>query len=73
FVQDWNESIKYLTASSKQILTEGQILEGLSSKTQGLISSSLNFDSFINLNSYSKVERGFTNKMIGCSVRCIGN
>jgi len=58
FVQDWNENIKFLTVSSKEILSEGRILEGASSKTQGLIFSALNFDSFINLNSYSKVERG---------------
>lgn len=61
-VQDWNENIKYLTVSSKEVLIKGQILEGVSSKTQGLIFSSFDFDAFINLNSYSKVERGWASE-----------
>ena len=59
FVQNWNEKIKQLTISSKEYLEEGKILEGVSSRTQGSISSAISPNSFINLGSYSKSENGW--------------
>jgi len=59
FVKDWNEKIKYLKVSSREILEEGKILEGDSSKTQGRISSAIKSNGFINTGSYSKSENGW--------------
>jgi len=59
FVQDWNEQIKQLTVSSKENLKEGKILEGVSSRTQGSISSTISPNAFIDLGSYSKSENGW--------------
>jgi len=59
FVQSWNNNIKLLTISSKQSLNSGKILESISSKTQGEISSVISAESFIDVGSFSKVENGW--------------
>ncbi len=62
FVQNWDEKIKYIRISSREIIESGRTLEGLSSKTQGKVSSSVNFEGFINVGAYSKVENGWTSE-----------
>jgi len=59
FVEDWNEKTKYVRISSREILKEGNILEGTSSKTQGRISSVVKTEGFIDVGSYSKSENGW--------------
>ena len=58
FVEDWNEKTKYLKISSREVIKEENIIEGVSSKTQGKISSALKSEGFINLGAYSKIENG---------------
>lgn len=59
FVEDWNEKTKYLTISSKNNIETSKVIEGVSSKTQGEISSVIRTNSFINADAFSKVERGW--------------
>jgi hypothetical protein len=58
-VEDWNQKINHLRVSSREFLKENATIEGISSKTQGIISSVIIPDSFINLGSYSKSENGW--------------
>jgi len=59
FVESWNEKTKYVKISSREILKEENILEGVSSKTQGKISSIIKTEGFIDVGSYSKTENGW--------------
>jgi hypothetical protein len=59
YVENWNRETKYLKVSSREILKEGNIIEGVSSKTQGIISSAIKSTGFIDIGSYSKSENGW--------------
>lgn len=59
FVESWESKNKYLKVTSRNILKEGEIIEGVSSRAQGLISSAIKFEGFINVGPYSKVESGW--------------
>ena len=59
YVVDWDSKINDLKIGSKDDFVTGEILEGLTSKTQGIISSIKKFDSFFKLNSKSTVEKGW--------------
>jgi len=60
-VGDWEPKVNHLKIRSKKDFVVGEIVEGLTSKTQGIISSINKFDSFFNLNSKSTVEKGWQN------------
>ncbi len=59
YVKSWNRRTKYLKVSSREILKEGSIIEGVSSKNQGIISSAIKSTGFIDIGSYSKSENGW--------------
>jgi hypothetical protein len=59
FVENWDERTKYLKVSSRETFKLGGIVEGVSSKTQGRISSAIETNGFINVGSYSKSENGW--------------
>ena len=59
YVDNWDSKVNYLKIGSKEDFVVGEIVEGLTSKTQGIISSIKKFESFFNLNSKSTVEKGF--------------
>ena len=58
-VESWDSKNTILKVSSKNNFVSGEILEGLSSKTQGIGSSVSNFASSFNCNSSSKVFGGW--------------
>jgi hypothetical protein len=59
YVDDWDPKVNYLKIGSKEDFVVGEIVEGLTSKTQGIIFSIEKFDSFFALNSKSTVEKGW--------------
>ena len=59
YVDDWDPKVNHLKIGSKEDFVVGEIVEGLTSKTQGIISSIEKFDSFFTLNSKSTVEKGW--------------
>jgi hypothetical protein len=59
YVESWDDQSKFVKISSREIIQEGRILEGLSSKTQGRINSSIKFEGFINVDAYSRTESGW--------------
>ena len=59
YVDGWDSKINYLKISSKENFVVGEVVEGLTSKTQGIISSINRFDSFFTLSSKSTVEKGW--------------
>ena len=59
FVEDWNEKTKYVRISSREVIKEGNVLEGVSSKTQGRIFSVIKTEGFIDVGPYSKSENGW--------------
>jgi hypothetical protein len=59
YVENWNKETKYLKVSSREILKEGNVIEGVSSKTQGIIFSTIKSTGFIDVGSYSKSENGW--------------
>jgi hypothetical protein len=59
FVQNWNNKIKLLTISSKENIDLGKTLEGVSSRTQGKISTVISPKSFSDTGAFSKVENGW--------------
>ena len=59
YVGDWNYKVNQLKISSKDDFVVGEIVEGLTSKTQGIISTIDKFDSFFNLDTKSIVEKGW--------------
>jgi hypothetical protein len=59
FVEDWNERTKYVRISSREVIKEGNVLEGVSSKTQGRIFSAIKTEGFIDVGPYSKSENGW--------------
>jgi len=59
YVVDWDSKVNHLKIGSKEDFIVGEIVEGLTSKTQGIISSINKFDSFFNLDSKSTVEKGW--------------
>ena len=59
YVENWNNITNYLKIRSTEDFVVGETVEGLVSKTQGIISSLDSFDSFLKLNSKSKVEKGW--------------
>jgi len=58
-VENWDEKTKYLRVSSRKTLKEGKTIQGVSSKTQGIINSSYSTEAFFDVGSYSKVESGW--------------
>lgn len=58
-VEGWNSQVNQLRISSRERIESGKIIQGDTSKTQGLISSVISGDAFINLAPYSKVEDGW--------------
>jgi hypothetical protein len=59
YVEDWNSTTNYLKIRSTEDFVVEEVIEGLVSKTQGLISSINIFDSFLTLSSKSTVEKGW--------------
>jgi len=59
YVENWNRETKYLKVSSREILREGNIIEGVSSKTRGIIFSAIKSTGFIDVGAYSKSELGW--------------
>jgi len=59
YVDDWDSKVNYLKINSKEDFVVGEMVEGLTSKAQGIISSIERFDSFFILNSKSTVEKGW--------------
>jgi hypothetical protein len=60
-VESWDPKNTILKVSSKETFKRGEILEGLSSKTQGIGSSVSNFDSHLDYSAESKVFGGWQN------------
>ena len=58
-VEEWDPVTTILKISSKDSFEEGNIIEGLSSNTQGLASSITSFDSYLKLDSFSRVRKGW--------------
>lgn len=59
FVSSWDKDTGYLKVSSLDIIESNKVIQGISSKTRGIINSSLNIDAFIDLNYYLKSENGW--------------
>jgi hypothetical protein len=59
YVESWNNLTNYLKIRSTEDFVIGETVEGSVSKTQGIISTLNRFDSFLKLNSKSKVEKGW--------------
>jgi hypothetical protein len=62
FVSSWDKDTGYLKVSSLDIIEPNKTIQGLSSKTRGIISSSANIDAFIGLDFYLKSENGWMNQ-----------
>ena len=58
-VEEWNPKTLYLSLSSKDKFEPGEIIYGVTSKTQGLASSITSFEGSIDLSAYTKVEKGW--------------
>ena len=58
-VQDWDPKSSLVKVISKDTFTSGIIIQGLASKTQGIITRVDSFDAFINLDSSSRTETGW--------------
>ena len=58
-VENWDPITNYLKVTSNDLFESGQIIEGLSSKTQGIASSITSFDYYANLDSTTKFENGW--------------
>ena len=59
YVDGWDSKVNHLKIGSKEDFVVGEIVEGLTSKTQGIISSISKSNSFFNLDSKSTVEKGW--------------
>ena len=60
-VDSWDEKVVTLRVSSNDKFVVGDIIEGTSSKTQGIASSIKSFESYMNLDSSSKFVSGWQN------------
>ena len=60
-VDSWNSRIGTLRISSPEKFVVGEIVEGSSSKTQGIASSIKSFDAYMNLDASSKDIKGWQN------------
>jgi hypothetical protein len=58
-VEDWDPRSSYVKVISKNTFKVGKIIEGSTSKTQGIIVNVNSFDAFANLGSTSKFESGW--------------
>jgi hypothetical protein len=58
-VEKWDKKSQILKVLSNQDFNNDAIVKGLSSNTQGIASSITSFESYLTLNSLSKVERGW--------------
>ena len=59
YVGNWNSKINHLKIISREDFIVGEVVEGATSKSQGVVSSIDRFDSFFNLNSKSTVVLGW--------------
>jgi len=59
YVEGWNSKINHLKINSREDFIVGEVVEGTTSKSQGVISSIDRFDSFFNLSSKSTVVLGW--------------
>ena len=59
FVESWNSNTNSLKIVTNQEFVAGEIIEGLTSKAQGLASSITSYNSFFTTNSSSFVENGW--------------
>ena len=60
-VEDWDPKSSYVKVISKDTFKVGKIIEGVTSKTQGIITSIKSFDAFANLGPTSRFESGWKN------------
>ena len=58
-VESWNNKVETLKVSTSSELKAGEILTGESSRTKGVIKEKIDFDSYVNLGAYSRVDKGW--------------